>query len=114
MLIAGELDAAVYGAALPRDPRLQSVIPDPEAAARSWYGKHALVPVNHMVVVTDELVRSNPKAVAELYRLLEEGRKAAPPSGTIDTRAVRRGSEPALPGAPHVIVASSRNWFRGG
>ncbi len=85
MLIAGELDAAVYGAALPKDRRLQSVIPDPEAAARGWYGKHGLVPVNHMVVVTDELVRSNPKAVAELYRLLEEGRKAAPPPGTIDT-----------------------------
>lgn len=85
MLIAGELDAAVYGAALPKDPRLQSVIPDPDAAARSWYGKHGLVPVNHMVVVTDELVRSNPKAVAEFYRLLEEGRKAAPPPGNIDT-----------------------------
>jgi 4,5-dihydroxyphthalate decarboxylase len=85
MLIAGELDAAVYGAALPKDPRLQSIIPDPEAAARNWYGKHGLVPVNHMVVVTDDLVRSNPKAVAELYRLLEEGRKIAPPSGHIDT-----------------------------
>ena len=85
MLIAGELDAAVYGAALPKDSRLQSIIPDPEAAARNWYGKHGLVPVNHMVVVTDDLVRSNPKAVAELYRLLEEGRKIAPPSGHIDT-----------------------------
>ena len=86
MLIAGELDAAIYGAALPKDPRLQSVIPDPEAAARSWYGKHGLVPVNHMVVVTDELVRSNPKAVAELYRLLEEGGKAATAvRGKIDT-----------------------------
>ena len=85
MLIAGELDAAVYGAALPKDPRLQSIIPDPEAAARNWYGKHGLVPVNHMVVVTNDLVRSNPKAIAELYRLLEEGRKIAPPSGHIDT-----------------------------
>jgi 4,5-dihydroxyphthalate decarboxylase len=85
MLIAGELDAAVYGAALPKDQRLQSVIADPEAAARDWYRKHGLVPVNHMVVVTDELARSNPKAVSELYHLLEEGRKAAPPPGNIDT-----------------------------
>ena len=30
MLIDGELDAAIYGAALPDDPRLQSVIPDPD------------------------------------------------------------------------------------
>jgi 4,5-dihydroxyphthalate decarboxylase len=84
MLIAGELDAAIYGAALPKDPRLQSVIKDPEAEAKSWYAKHGLVPVNHMVVVTDELARSNPQAVGELYRLLEEGKKAAP-AGGVDT-----------------------------
>lgn len=85
MLIAGELDAAIYGAALPNDPRLKSVIPDPEDAARAWYRQHGLVPVNHMVVVTDELARSKPEVVAELYRLLEEARRAAPPGGPIDT-----------------------------
>jgi 4,5-dihydroxyphthalate decarboxylase len=36
MLIDGELDAAIYGVELPNDSRLQSVIPDPEAAARAW------------------------------------------------------------------------------
>ena len=35
MLVDGELDAAIYGAELPKDPRLQSVIPDPETAARA-------------------------------------------------------------------------------
>ena len=85
MLIGGELDAAIYGTALPDDPRLQSVIRDPEAAARDWYAKHKLMPVNHMIVVTDELARSNPLAVAELYRLLEAGRKAIPLAGSIDT-----------------------------
>ncbi len=85
MLIDGELDAAIYGAAMPEDPRLQSVIPDPDAAARVWYGKHGLVPVNHMVVVTDEFAGSNPQAVAELYRLLEAGKKAAGSQGPIDT-----------------------------
>ena len=86
MLIDGELDAAIYGAELPNDPRLQSVIPDPQAAARDWYGKHGLVPVNHMVVVTEALARKKPQAVAELYRLLEAGKKSAPPAaGQIDT-----------------------------
>jgi 4,5-dihydroxyphthalate decarboxylase len=85
MLLAGELDAAIYGAALPNDPRLQSVIPDPEAAARAWYVKHGLVPVNHMVVVTEALTRANPEAVTELYRLLEAGKQAAGPLGPIDT-----------------------------
>ena len=85
MLIAGELDAAIYGAALPDDARLQSVIPDPDAAAREWYAKHKLVPVNHMVVVTEELAHTRPEAVAELYRLLEAGKRAAGSTGAIDT-----------------------------
>jgi 4,5-dihydroxyphthalate decarboxylase len=92
MLIDGELDAAIYGAELPNDKRLQSVIPDPEAAARAWYGQHGLVPVNHMVVVTQTLARANPQAVTELYRLLEAGKKASgktgagmPSTGQIDT-----------------------------
>ncbi len=92
MLIDGELDAAIYGAAMPKDPRLQSVIPDPDAAARVWYAKHGLVPVNHMVVVAQSLAQSNPKAVAELYRMLEASKTAAgksgvgkPATGQIDT-----------------------------
>jgi 4,5-dihydroxyphthalate decarboxylase len=86
MLIEGELDAAIYGAAMPNDARLTSVIPDPEAAALVWYGKHGVVPVNHMVVATDELARAQPEAIAEFYRLLEAGKAAAglPKSGEID------------------------------
>jgi 4,5-dihydroxyphthalate decarboxylase len=85
MLRDGELDAAIYGAAMPDDANLKTVVADPDADARAWYAKYKFVPVNHMVVVTDELARDNPKAVAELYRLLEAGRKAAPPKGDIDT-----------------------------
>jgi 4,5-dihydroxyphthalate decarboxylase len=86
MLLAGELDAAIYGAAMPKDPQLKSVVANPDADAKAWYAKHGLVPVNHMVVVTDELKRANPAAVAELYRLLEAGKKAAGvPAGGIDT-----------------------------
>jgi 4,5-dihydroxyphthalate decarboxylase len=86
MLVDGEIDAAIYGTELPKDSRLQSVIPDPDAAALDWYRKHGLVPLNHMVVVTEELASSNPKAVTELYRLLEEGKKVAGmPAGGIDT-----------------------------
>jgi 4,5-dihydroxyphthalate decarboxylase len=54
-------------------------------AAREWYEKHRLVPVNHMVVVTDELARARPDVVAELYRLLEAGKRAAGPAGPLDT-----------------------------
>jgi 4,5-dihydroxyphthalate decarboxylase len=86
MLIDGELDAAIYGAAMPDDPRLQSVIAGPDAAAKLWFGKYRLVPVNHMVVVTEDLAKSKPQAVAELYRMLAAGRAAAgQPAGGTDT-----------------------------
>jgi 4,5-dihydroxyphthalate decarboxylase len=86
MLIDGELDAAIFGGAMPTDPRLRSVIPDPEAAGREWYKNHATVPVNHMVVVKDSLAKSNPGAVREVFRMLLDGKKAAglPKAGAID------------------------------
>jgi len=86
MLRVGELDAAIYGADLPDDPTLTSLIPDPEAAARQWYARHKVVPINHMVVVTEKLARSNPDAVREIYRLLSQGKRAAglPRAGEID------------------------------
>lgn len=99
MLIDGDLDAAIYGAAIPNDSRLKSVIPDPDAAAQAWYRKHGVIPVNHMVVVTDELVRSQPQAVAEFFRLLEESKAKAglPKAGAIDgTPFGREANRPCL------------------
>jgi 4,5-dihydroxyphthalate decarboxylase len=86
MLLDGELDATIYGAAMPEDARLRSVVANPDQEAKAWYGKHYLVPVNHMVVVTDEFAKAKPAAVAELYRMLEAGRAAAgAPKAGIDT-----------------------------
>jgi 4,5-dihydroxyphthalate decarboxylase len=86
MLREGELDAAIYGADLPNDPTLQSLIPAPETAAQKWYAQHKVVPINHMVVVTDKLAKSDPGAVKEIYRILLQGKKAAglPRAGAID------------------------------
>ena len=86
MLRAGELDAAIYGADLPNDPTLKSLIPDAEAAAQRWYARHKVVPINHMVVVTEKLAKSNPQTVKEIYQLLLQAKKAAglPKAGAID------------------------------
>ena len=110
MLIDGELDAAIYGAAMPNDARLQSVIPDPQAAAKAWYAKHGLMPVNHMVVVTDEVARAKPEAVAELYRLLEAeprgGRQAG--RGRARSGAVRQRGKPRLPRTAGLLRRAAR------
>jgi 4,5-dihydroxyphthalate decarboxylase len=86
MLRDGEVDAAIYGADLPNDPTLKSVIPDADAAAAQWYAKHKVVPINHMVVATEEVSRSKPEAVRELFRLLAESKRTAglPRAGSID------------------------------
>ena len=86
MLRDGEIDAAIYGANLPNDPNLKSVIPDPDAAAAKWYAQHKAVPINHMVVATETLSRSDPDAVREVFRLLVESKQAAglPKPGGID------------------------------
>ena len=39
MVLDGELDAAIFGGALPTDPRLKSVIPDPEASGEGMVRK---------------------------------------------------------------------------
>jgi 4,5-dihydroxyphthalate decarboxylase len=87
MLLDGELDAAIFGGNIPSDPRLKSVIAEPETAAKAWYEKHAIVPVNHMVVVKSALAKSDPAAVREIFRMLQAAKKAAglPKPGAIDT-----------------------------
>jgi len=86
MLLGGELDAAIFGGNMPDDPRLKSVIPDPDAAAKAWYERHRTVPINHMVVLKASLSREHPAAVREVYRMLLESKKAAglPKAGAID------------------------------
>jgi 4,5-dihydroxyphthalate decarboxylase len=86
MLREGELDAAIYGADLPNDPAFASLIPDAETAARTWYARHNVVPINHMVVLTEKLAKSDPQIVKEIYRLLLQAKSAAglPKAGEID------------------------------
>ncbi len=85
MLIAGEVDAAILPA-VPTDPRLKSLIPDPAAAAEAWRKKYNAIQINHMVVVKESLSKTDPGAVREIYRLLGESKKAAklPQPGEVD------------------------------
>ena len=79
MLYDGELDAIVLGDKTLKDPRLKRLIPDPERAAKDWHARNRALQINHMVVVKDSLSKSNPDAVREVYRLLKESKRLAPP-----------------------------------
>src|SRR6186997_1473655 len=71
MLLAGDVDAVIYGADLPDDPRLATVIEDPKGDAMKWYAKYKCVPINHMVCVTEKLATENPAAVKAVYDTLK-------------------------------------------
>jgi 4,5-dihydroxyphthalate decarboxylase len=89
MLAAGELDAAILGA-VPTDPKLKPVIPDPEAAGRRWGEKHRAIQLNHLVGVKNTMSKAQ---ADEIYGLLLESKKAA-------------GNPPML---PHGLEANRRN-----
>lgn len=79
MLLAGELDAAILSRKdWPADPNVQRLIPNADAAAKAWYEREGVVPINHMFVVHEEVSRRHPEAVRELYRMFEEARALAP------------------------------------
>jgi 4,5-dihydroxyphthalate decarboxylase len=78
MLLAGELDAAVLGDNLPKDPRIKHLIPNPHEAARDWSKRHGSPAINHLIVVRQSLSQSRPDVVKEIYRLLRESKQAGP------------------------------------
>ena len=89
MLLAGELDAAIMPA-VPTDPNLKPVIPDPEAAGKRWGEKHNAIQLNHLVVVKNSVPQ---KTADEVYQLLVDSKKAA-------------GNPPML---PHGLEANRHN-----
>ena len=76
MALAGELDAVLGERS--HDARFATLFPDPAAEAKAWYGRHGIVPVNHMVVVSEKLAQANPDAVREVFRLLKASKAKAP------------------------------------
>ena len=88
MLLDGEIDAAIFANEL-LDPRLKTLIPDAAAAAQQWADRHGGVPINHMMVIRDSIARQRPDVVQEVYRMMLESKKAAPPGS--DPNATRFG-----------------------
>jgi 4,5-dihydroxyphthalate decarboxylase len=85
MMFDGDVAAAILGADMPKDPRVRTLVPDAQRAAQAWYKQTGVIPINHMFTVHERIPRERPDVVQEIFRMLVESRKAAPPEalGTI-------------------------------
>jgi 4,5-dihydroxyphthalate decarboxylase len=76
MLFKGEVDAIQTDPI--DDPRIKTVIPNPDEAAKEWQRKHGgAIQINHMVVVKEELTKSDPDVVREVWRMMRDAKAAA-------------------------------------
>jgi 4,5-dihydroxyphthalate decarboxylase len=76
MLVDGELDAVLGEKS--DHPDLKLLFPDVASEEKSWFAKHQVMPINHMVVVSAALSAEHPEVVREVFRLLQESAAAAP------------------------------------
>jgi 4,5-dihydroxyphthalate decarboxylase len=82
MLIDGELDAVLGEKA--EHPGLKLLFADAATEEKSWFARHKVLPINHMVVVSQALSDDHPEAVREVHRMLSEAAKDAPPDFSPD------------------------------
>jgi 4,5-dihydroxyphthalate decarboxylase len=80
MMLDGEIAAAILGVDMPKDPGVRTLIPNPADAAKAWYQREGVMPINHMFVVHEEISRKRPDVVRELARMIRESRALAPPA----------------------------------
>jgi len=100
MLLDGEVDAAIVGESLP-DPRLKTLIPEAEEAGRRWAAKHGGVPINHMAVMRQSIVKERPEVAREIFRLLVESQNRS--AGGLEPGAIRFGLEAVRPSLELII-----------
>jgi 4,5-dihydroxyphthalate decarboxylase len=91
MLLDGELDAVLGEKS--GHPDLRPLFTDADGAAKLWFARHQVVPINHMVVVSSSLSNRNPEAVAEVHRMLREASEASPSGPKLEVQEIRRSLE---------------------
>jgi 4,5-dihydroxyphthalate decarboxylase len=101
MMMAGEIAAAILGNDMPSDPRIRTLVPEPQAAAKEWYAREHVIPINHIFTVHRDLAKSRPDVIRELFRMIVESRAAAPAAATatippFGLEANRKGLEMAI------------------
>ncbi len=91
MLVDGELDAVLGEKS--DHPGLQPLFADVGAEEKTWFAKHKVLPINHMVVVSRTLSEKYPDIVREVHRLLTQSANASSATPRLDANEMRRSLE---------------------
>ncbi len=75
LMLDGELAATLQGVDLPKDDRVEYLVPKPFDAAKEWFAREGVVPINHMFVVHEDISRNHPEVVREIYRMICDSRE---------------------------------------
>ena len=89
MLLDGELDA-ILGEKV-EHPDLKPLFADVKSEEARWFARHGVKPINHMVVVKQELSDRHPEIVREVHRMLSEA--ASTDKSRFSAAAMRRSLE---------------------
>ena len=104
MLISGEIDAAI-GVGNIDSSHVEPLIPDARKASIEYFQQTGIYPINHTIVIKDELIEANPWLPEELYslfnaakesytRLLASGGRLEPPDEAIVQMGKIVGGDP--------------------
>jgi 4,5-dihydroxyphthalate decarboxylase len=88
MLIDGELDAVLGEKS--DHPDLKPLFADVAAEEKAWFERHKVVPINHMVVVSQAMSDQHPDTVREVHRLLSASATASPAAPRISRDEMQR------------------------
>jgi 4,5-dihydroxyphthalate decarboxylase len=89
MLLDGELDA-ILGEKV-EHPDLKPLFADVRGEEARWFAEHGVKPINHMVVVKQDLSDRHPEIVREVHRMLREA--AAAGKSHFEAAEMRRSLE---------------------
>jgi 4,5-dihydroxyphthalate decarboxylase len=91
MLLDGELDAVLGEKS--EHPDLKPLFGDVAAEEKTWFARHGVVPINHMVVVKQELSDQHPDVVREVHRMLAESANGSPAAPRFNADEMRHSLE---------------------
>ncbi|NTV89975.1 MAG: hypothetical protein HGA22_06385, partial [Clostridiales bacterium] len=94
MLHSGDISAVIMGSKQGTGGGLKQLIPDVDSAISEWYSKHQTVPVNHMVVVTEDFLKRDPASVKDIFEMLRQGYETSQSGkSTTGPAAIQFGTE---------------------